>query len=217
MLNALVDLTQCIMEILCLLFQAIKLLFRRHCRGERSGLRYVRVHGTTPGRIAHSPSCPARQARRIVPVSPAATAASAPAPITSSPGRIHKTRHRITGAISRGSSRHRSHSGGTCSISTWHNSPLSNRNYSLVILVPHSGHVFPLHGWPATCGTFMPHFGQRQFPPGPAANEPPMRPLPLPAARPIPRPPPRPCPTGPVPSPLGIVLSPFCEARVIRS
>jgi hypothetical protein len=90
LLDALIDLAQRILEVLRLLFQTVKLLFGCRCRGKGSGVRGRRI---APGRIAHRSSSPAGQARRVIPVSPAATAASAPAPVSAATRSVHITRH----------------------------------------------------------------------------------------------------------------------------
>lgn len=52
---------------------------------------------------------------------------------------------------------------------------------------PQLGHTREVHGLPAVWLTFLPHFGQTQFPAGPAPDPPrfPLRPL-FPAAGPVP-------------------------------
>jgi hypothetical protein len=67
-------------------------------------------------------------------VSPAATAAPAPAPIAAATNRIHITRYRIAGTKTSRPTCHRSRSGRTCSISTWHNKPLSKKAILLSFL-----------------------------------------------------------------------------------
>ncbi len=78
---------------------------------------------------AGSSSGPEWQARGIVPVAPAPTASTAttstPTPESSAGNSIGVTGNGIPGAETRRSTCHRSHAHRTCSISTWHNPPLS--------------------------------------------------------------------------------------------
>lgn len=60
--------------------------------------------------------------------------------------------------------------------------------YSRTILVLHFGHASEVQGCPATCGCLCPQLGHTQYPLGPAALGPPMRPRPPPFPAPYPRP-----------------------------
>ena len=78
--------------------------------------------------------------------------------------------------------------------------------------VPHFGHFIEVQGIPTTCLVFSPHFGQTQYPVGPAPIGPRCPP------RPVPRPSTGPLPSGPVPSLPGILQNlPFKSYRLIAS
>jgi hypothetical protein len=71
------------------------------------------------------------------------------------------------------------------------------------MVVPHLGHLWSKQGVPCWWGTLSPQLGQTQFPPGPAPKPPPRPPPPWPPPLPVPGP----WPLGPVPLPLGMVIS----------
>jgi len=96
-------------------------------------------------RSSRSCPLPSRQAGRVKPVPPAETAASAtPGTSESPPVGVHKSGCRITGAITRSSSRHWPVPSRACSISSWHDySPFS------------SGSVLSTNHGCATFGTLL--------------------------------------------------------------